>query len=346
MSGLLGRTQLWAFTTFIQSMVTMDVLRTRKRLSHMTGVVARGKIRVVDEPGFAEHDFYQPGREFACRLRHSSATYDDDATLQVRGMALKFADTDYESPLDLEMNTGETPVFWTLHMFWRWTAMRLKMTRSEGPRDLTQLMAYFKEFPAALTAARDGVRRNPDSFSQLFYYSEFPTYFKTVDGGERYVKYRLVPDNRGPEAGMPDPAELVEVWDSEARLPGDDRPKDYLRREFAQRVQHEGVHYHLQYQLHTPTRVDSAEVFNASKPWEADTHPWHDLADIQLTSVLSDDEAAATRFSIGHHPPSLNLLPATSVDDYNSINYSRARMAPAKTARVLAYRFLGPAKAA
>src|ERR1700761_3464695 len=97
------RAKLWGLTTALMMLASVDAIRTGRRLSHMSGVAGRGTIRVVDNPTFPEHEFFRAGRTFPCRLRHSSATYPDEAMLQVRGLALKFADTDYEAPLDIEM---------------------------------------------------------------------------------------------------------------------------------------------------------------------------------------------------------------------------------------------------
>lgn len=343
---LVKRAQLWGLTTVILLLASIDVLRTGKRLSHTTGVVGRGTIRMVDNPTFPAHDFFRPGRTFSCRIRHSSATYNDEAMLQVRGVALKFADSDYESPLDLEMNTGEMPAFWTLHMFWRWTAIRVKIIRSTGPSDWTPLLRYFEEHPTALKAAREGVRRNPSSFARLFFYTEFPIHFRARDGRQRYAKLRLIPSDRGPESGLPDQSELKEIWKNEARLPGDTQPPNFLSQEWAERVAREGVSYLLQLQLHEWQPGDTEEVFNSSRPWSQEASPWHDLATVDIREVIPAEKASRLRYSIGHQPPSLGLIAATSVHDYNSMNYARARMAFAKHVRILASRLRGQGPAA
>jgi len=35
----------------------------------------------------------------------------------VRAVSLKFADTDFDSPFDLMMHTGEEAAFWNIHSF-------------------------------------------------------------------------------------------------------------------------------------------------------------------------------------------------------------------------------------
>ena len=81
------------------------------------GIVARGRIRIVDDLAIPDTDFFRPGREFPCRLRHASISFMDDATMVVRGASLKFADADLDSPLDLLMNGGVTAPFWNMHTF-------------------------------------------------------------------------------------------------------------------------------------------------------------------------------------------------------------------------------------
>jgi len=57
-------------------------------MSHENGIVARGRIRVVDNLAIPQNDFFLPGREFSCRLRHASVSLMDDAGLFVRGASL------------------------------------------------------------------------------------------------------------------------------------------------------------------------------------------------------------------------------------------------------------------
>ena len=57
------------------------------------------------------------GRRFSARLRHANLKYPDDASSDVRSFALKFSDSDSDSPLDIIMNTGEANVFWNSPSF-------------------------------------------------------------------------------------------------------------------------------------------------------------------------------------------------------------------------------------
>src|SRR5690242_16049398 len=95
------RAQLELATAGMVALICADSFFNRKRMSHMQGVLARGRVRVVDQPTFPDHDFFRPGREFPCRLRHASAAFEDEALLSVRAASLKFADSDFAGPFDL-----------------------------------------------------------------------------------------------------------------------------------------------------------------------------------------------------------------------------------------------------
>ena len=52
---------------------------------------------------------------FPARLLHCNLIKVDDAELDVRLAALKFADSDFESPFDLLLHTGEEAAYWSLY---------------------------------------------------------------------------------------------------------------------------------------------------------------------------------------------------------------------------------------
>jgi hypothetical protein len=332
---LLRRAQLEAATAGMVAMICANSFSTRQRMSHLQGVLARGRIRVVDDPTFPEHDFFRPGREFACRLRHASAAFQDEALLTVRAASLKFADAEYDSPFDLEMNTGDAVAFCTARQFWQFMLVHLA-----GHGDAYR--TYFGRYPLAMRSAQLGVRRNPESFAKLIYESQVPIRFTARDGRRRYVKFRMLPAEGGPETGIPEAWETDDVVGHEmTRLPGDTRPRNYLSAEFARRLSEGPVGYRLQLQLHEARPDDSPEILNCSRPWEEASHPWQELASVEIRQHIPYRQGNRTIFSITHQPPSLGLLPARSLDDYNSLNYVRARSLPAKQLRLLSYRLFG-----
>ena len=109
---------LWLLTKWFVSIVTVASLFSGERMSHNNGIVGRGKLRIEDDPDFPEHDFFQAGKEFTIRLRHASASYVDDSQLVIRSATIKLADSNWESPLDIEMNTGKRALFWSAKNFY------------------------------------------------------------------------------------------------------------------------------------------------------------------------------------------------------------------------------------
>src|SRR5262245_61037638 len=92
--GMLKKAQLWFYAYFYAgALIVTSSFWRRVRMSHNNGTTATGRIKIVDNPTFPEHDFLQAGREFKCRLRHASVSYDDDTVIQVRAASLKFDDS-------------------------------------------------------------------------------------------------------------------------------------------------------------------------------------------------------------------------------------------------------------
>lgn len=85
-----------------------------RRPTHIFGTGGLGVAKIVDNPKFPAHEFFQPGRTFPVRLRHSNPRKTDDASVAVRSLAMKFADSDSDSPMDFAMHTGKMNVFWNV----------------------------------------------------------------------------------------------------------------------------------------------------------------------------------------------------------------------------------------
>ncbi len=313
------------------ALLTAHAFTTRRRMSHLFGTAGRGEIRVVDAPTFPAHAFFSPGRTFPCRIRHASATFHDDAWLLLRSASLKFADADHDSPLDLEMNTGCTSLFSNTAMFYDFGKLD---TGGRIQRDGW----YYRKYPLAWESVKQGVRRDVRSYALLHYYTQTVSRFVGLDGVERFVRFRLLPASRVPDHGF------ATEWDfaraiNQHRLPGETRSPTFLRDEWEQRVAAQGADHVLQLQLHDA--VDDEEVVDSLREWDARVCPWHDVAEVRIGSVLPYAESNRMRFSVGHQPPSLGLLPARSVHDPNSLNQLRSLASRAKSARLASYRVFG-----
>ena len=333
-SQLLDKLWLWIICKFFGlGLAIMLSYPKAKRMSHNNGIAGRGKVKIVDNPEFPPHDFFEPGKVFAARVRHASATFYDDAMNCIRSISVKFSDNDFESPFDLEMNSGEISLFWSTASFLQFAKLRKEQWGIEYEE-------YYKKYPAGLKGAQLSLRRDPSSYHNLHYYAKTPFLFVGRDAIKRYAKYRVKPFEDEPETGInPNPSE----WDTcnQRILPHETRGRNYLKDEYMQRVKREGAKYRLQMQLRKANDDDSPEVFNNMVVWDEKLYPWQDLAEIEITQILSWHESLRTSFSMNNMPENLTWIPAKSIYDYNSLNYMRAHSEIARKARIVSYKVFG-----
>ena len=218
-------------------------LVTGRRATHMRGVGGRGTIRIVDQPEFPEHEFFQPGRVFPCRLRHANASFYDDAAIQVRGCSLKFADSDGDSPLDIIMNSGAIQAFWSLDSFMAFVAARLKCREDywDPQRE------FMRVLPTAYLGTIESVRCAPTSWAEVVYHSCLAYPFIARDGKRRYLKYRLLLDGLEQESGLIDSSMQIQPW-VQRRPAKDSHPVSYLVDEYRDRVVKAPIVYRLEIQ--------------------------------------------------------------------------------------------------
>ncbi len=326
--------QLWLYSNFFVLLVCMNPAGHRRRMSHNNGLGGRGKVKIVDNPTWPKCSFLEPGREFVCRIRHATVPYVDDAMLAVRSLSIKYADTQFESPFDLQMNTGITSFFWNVRTF-------LQFAFGRDEKDGTEYVKYYRK--VSMTGPRNSFRRNPSSFAQLNYYGQTPFEFVALDGVKRYVKFRAIPEDRGPDTGLVnlDLLQTPEQCADQRIIPGETRNKDYLKEEYRKRVLENGVVFHLQLQLHEASPEDTPELFSVMTEWDEATHPWQDYATLTIDETLDYRESIMTAFEVSNLPESIKLIPATSIDDFNSLNYLRKKIVTAIHLRRFMSRLLG-----
>lgn len=88
------------------------------------------------------------------------------------------------------------------------------------------------------------------------------------------------------------------------------------------------IEYKLQIQLHEIKPEDSHLILHAARAWDEKSHPWLDLADVTVTSLLAVDIVERTRCSMNHRPPSIGIPSAETIYDYSSIPYLRSKVYP------------------
>ncbi|HJZ93920.1 MAG TPA: hypothetical protein VKE40_23805 [Gemmataceae bacterium] len=346
MMRLWRKLELWFWGKFFILLIALGAGTRRRRMSHNNGLAGRGKIRLATDQTFPATDFFEPGREFPCRIRHACVPFLDDAMKVARSATLKFADTDFRSPLDIQMNTGHHSFFWNARVF-------LEFAFSRHLKDGVQYGKYYRKYAQGRRAASSAFRIRPPSYADLYYHSQTPFLWKARDGKPRYAKFRLIPIDGGPERNAPtveyvegcaaDPAAADRLCDQRC-FPDETRSVNYLKNEWRDRLKAGPIQYRLQLQLHEVSPDDSPEIRNCHLEWDEATHPWHELAVVEITEELSHAEACFMAFEITNLPPVMGILPSESMDDYNSVNYMRAQSIWAIRMRRLCHRLFGPPK--
>jgi arachidonate 5-lipoxygenase len=305
-------------------------------MSHDNGIGGLGRLRIVDDPEFPEHEFFSPGREFPLRIRHATATFLDDAVNDIRSISLKFSHHHFNSPFDIELNTGESSLFWNAASFMMFAKLRKE-------KHAVCYVEYIRKYPEGVTGAILSLRKAPDSFAHLKYYCQTPFLFKGKDGIQRYAKYRVVPAVDMPEPGLQvDPCEYE--LPNQRVAPHEKRGRNYLKYEYEDRVKKGGAQYKLQIQLIRADEADSPEVFNNMVLWDEKRCPWMDLAHFEVTETIDWSESTLSTFSVNNMPQTLGVIPAVSIYDYNSLNYMRAHSEIARKARLFSIKLFGMVK--
>ena len=125
-----GRFFMVVLRPILITLITLNSIFTRERMSHENGLVVRGQVRIRDDLNLPANKFFEPGKVFPCRMRHASVSFMDDAALVVRAASIKFADEDIESPFDMLMNNGNATPFWNMDTFWQFMRTRMKGGRA------------------------------------------------------------------------------------------------------------------------------------------------------------------------------------------------------------------------
>lgn len=327
MKALWDRFVLWFWTTLFCWFIALYLgLVKRRKMSHNNGVSGSGRVRVVDDQTFPPHPFFAPGREFTARVRHASAGFLDDGMRLVRSLAIKFNDAPVKTELDLELNNGRS-LFWNARNFLEFVRMR------RNARGICYT-AWYQKYPAGRAAAQDSIAVLPGSYHTLEYTSQTPTWWIGSDGVKRYACYRVIPRGAPVEPQHSSEAEIGIFEGNQQAAPDEPRDRNYLKREWVERVGKGPIEYLLQVQIRDAQPDEDPEIFNSNTPWDVAAFPWHDLAVVTIDTALTWEADQLMWFSLRHAPAGLGILPAKSMDDPNSLNYMRARSDIAKKIRV------------
>jgi hypothetical protein len=344
--------------------MAIQVVQKKKRASHLYGAGAQGALLVTipapSDPRFPQNDFFHAHRGATCpvTMRFANLTNEDDASLDVRGAALRIGHEDDPERFDLVFNTGSFAPPQNLYEFASFVVSKW------APTSVSR--AAIRGNPIFFEGGVAGLRRAPESYAKLFYYSQIvriwvgvrgatallepPEPLRSFEGLRRMflVRYRLaplalLPDAPGVppesyplsayevESGLPDDTDTAAMW-IRSRRPDERRPKDYLRRGLMQALARgEPVRFALQAQFHEVEEPDgktgdALAWYNAGVDWDEDTCPWRDLGVISLTRALGDAETERLWFNPGKHPLSMGIPASPGPSDYRSLGDAEVRV--------------------
>jgi len=332
-NALWDKVYLWIFCHIFTLFIALGLGLRGVRMSHNNGIAGKGSLRIYDDADIPDNDFFEPGKKFNIRVRHASATFLDDAMRVIRSCSIKFSDHHFDSPFDIQLNSGNFGVFWSAISFWKFASSRKEKWGVDW-------VEYNRNYPQGSLGAQLAVRRHATSFHNVRYYSQAPYLFITTQGIKYYGKYKVRPLEDIPESGIESNPCVIDACNQRV-LPHEPRGRNFLKNEYADRVKREGARYKLQIQYRIADDEDDPEIFNNMKTWDEELFPWKDLAEFEVNEVLDWQESCRTTFSLRHMPKSLGIIPAKSIYDYNSMNYMRASTGFARRVRLFAYRIWG-----
>ena len=297
-----------------------------RRATHSYGTVAKGVLKILSTLDIPSHKIFCADREYPVLLRHANIKgFRDDAILDGRGATVRILEGNAHAPLselklhqgivDILMSTGRSFILSDAASFARWAAGSLKGRA-----------AMLKEFPKIEPIFHE-IIRDPDSYTQLHYYSETTYSFTSLDQQSFFLRYRLISrQNPSADEGWLDPKDVKLPLDYLPRVASDTRPETYLQDEFRQQVKSKGVSYLLQIQL-LPVTTDATlneRAKDCTIPWEEVDCPFHDVAVLDLDSILPDELAESLEFNPYHAPAELALILAKSARETASVNHLRS----------------------
>ncbi|TDX24112.1 hypothetical protein [Rhodovulum visakhapatnamense] len=296
----------------------------RGRGTHTWGVAGRGTARFITDPDFPANEFFTFGKVLPVILRHSSpGAREDDRARDGMAASVKFfsGETGHDGPgvLDILMNAGRQLFVRSIRDFSTFV--------HASPDERKELVRQGLMMEPELIEAY----RIRGSFLDSRYHSWQCFEFFDSAGTRSYIRFRLIPGDRGPERGLPDPGFRAEGAPSMDPVPDDPRAPDFLRQEWIYQVKHSEVRYILQGQIHPePENVHpDHEVLNPARAWNEIHYPWRDLCEIRIDEPILDNEAVSALDMTPNRSPACIRIPlATSPRQYASLGHARALVYP------------------
>ena len=296
----------------------------RGRATHTWGAAGRGTARFIVAPEFPRNDYFVAGKTVPVILRHSSpGAREDDRARDGVAASVKFfpQGSDYSGPgdLDILMNAGRQLFVRTIRDF-------STFVHAVPPPKRKQLVEQGIMMEPELIEAY----RIRGSFLDSRYHSWQCFEFFDAAGVMRYIRFRLIPGDRGPERGLPAKEFRADGEPSMDPVPDDPRAPDFLRQEWIYQVKYSEVSYILQAQLHDAPKTDekNPEVLNPAKAWDETQHPWMDLCEIKIEETIDREATSKLDMNPNRSPQCIKIPLATSPDQYASLGHARAIVYP------------------
>ena len=210
------------FRNVVEQMKTLFVgaaTALHGRATHTTGMAARGVARIVTPVDFPENDFLSFGKTYPVTVRHATPRpamggNTDDRTLDGGAISIKFTLPEPQAlglkVHDIMMNTGRVLFVPSARAF---NTMIHTPFGQRGPLLKTPGNDKWVIDDDKLTEAyRTG------SFTEFYYHSQIAFEFTDKVGTLRYIKFRSIPGDRGPERGLFPPS--IRSMAIRSRLPG------------------------------------------------------------------------------------------------------------------------------
>ncbi len=309
---------------FLTTLFAAGARKKKGRATHKIGVGGRGKLHVQDDLDLPEHEFWRPGRSFTCVIRHANLNNEDDLSADYRGAALRLLDESGRQQLDILMNTGDVTVWCNVAMFCErmWLTLRKRLPE------------FYERYPDALDRYWGGLRRAPDNYESLAYYSKLTGMYIDRAGKQWGCRYRLIPQEwSGQDSGQPTQRDFDGGVLETSRWPEEKRPLDTLRKAYHARLTQAPVAYRLQLAVREAVADHRHTMFDPCQAWDEDAYPWHDLATLQIVEPMPAAELESMALNIVNAPDSLGVFPAESSRDYTSIGWLRTTLYAAAAKR-------------
>eukprot|EP01065_Artemidia_motanka_P018030 TRINITY_DN21401_c0_g1_i1.p1 TRINITY_DN21401_c0_g1~~TRINITY_DN21401_c0_g1_i1.p1 ORF type:complete len:1546 (+),score=131.40 TRINITY_DN21401_c0_g1_i1:69-4706(+) len=335
------------------------------RHTHRVGVGAVGYFQTLSTLSqFPVNPFFKPGKMLPVTVRHSNMSCEDDAGMDLRGLAIRFAEPGKQSPLDLMFATGPASPWWSADSLTEFAKAHM-----DG---VPAMQAFMQKNPHSFAAYVRALKRAPQSYALLHYYThsvyelEGEAVPRRTGSGPphtpgHHVRFRIVPagehtaahtgaamaDEPLPDRDALGPWLPTRVWPSEADAgqgEGVSYAEDYLRQELKERMSVHPVVYWLEAQVFTDDKVDEIRDQTHLNPTEfplfpvyaleddrgAVSHaPWVRIGEIILSEPIDDSISDSICYSVAHRPQCLHIAPTSSSADFGSVLRTRELLFPA-----------------